>query len=91
MLTTCKVQQQLQKQFGLVDADFAYHESDMYVVHSELVLQWLRKHYPWLRISAFMSPEGTDWNGAGRVCLDVTFAAMDELVEERRPRVSSAL
>ena len=72
--------------FGLEDADFAYHATDLYVVAKPGVREWLQKNHPNPEnITGFTSQEGSGWNGAKRIdlgfgykvaplCLDIPFA-----------------
>ena len=83
-VTTSRIQRRMQKDLGLSDRDFAYHGSDMYVVLTEPVAQWLRTHEPKLQRTLFTSQKGSDWNGAGKICIEVAFAAMAELIADRR-------
>ena len=69
------LQIQLQNALGLADADFAYHETDLYVVRKPLVMEWLRDNYGYFQnVQVFFSQAGSNWNGAGKICLDIPFA-----------------
>jgi hypothetical protein len=60
---------------SLTDADFAFHATDLYVVASPEVENWLENNYEfWLNVSTFMSQPGSNWNGAGKRCFDIPFA-----------------
>jgi hypothetical protein len=60
---------------AMVDRDFASHYTDLYVVASPELMDWLKVNYEWHRqVTLFVSPKGSDWNGAGRTCLDIPFA-----------------
>ena len=80
------LEQQLRAAFpGLTDADFGRHESDLYVVAYPEVGDWLRKNYRFHRnVTTFVSQEGSNWNGAGRVCYDIPFAAWDQWVAAKK-------
>ncbi len=55
--------------------DFAYHATDLYVVATPEVRQWLKTHYTfWANVTTFRSQEGSGWNGAGKLCFDIPFA-----------------
>lgn len=70
-----ELQQRLQEALGLEDGDFAYHATDLYVVAKAGVYEWLKAHYPhWKNIKQFVSQHGSNWNGAGKFCLDIPFA-----------------
>lgn len=61
---------------SLMDADFAtsdYH-TDVYVVIYPEVTAWLQTHYRWWNaVTTFRSPNGSAWNGAGKLCYDIPF------------------
>lgn len=61
---------------GLTDQDFGHHASDLYVVAKPGVREWLKANYEFhVNVTTFKgNPEATDWNGAGKLCLDVPFA-----------------
>lgn len=68
------IQRQLQEALGLEDADFAYHETDLYVVNKPGVYDWLKKNHKfYTNVQFFTSQEGSLWNGAGKLCLDIPF------------------
>jgi hypothetical protein len=70
-----ELQTRMQEALALEDADFAYHATDLYVVHKPLVVQWLKDNYEHFRNACFfVSQKGSNWNGAGKVCLDIPFA-----------------
>lgn len=70
------LQQRMMADLGLTDADFAYHESDLYVVETPAVWEWLRANYAYnSQCRAFNSQEGSGWNGAGKRGIDIPFAA----------------
>lgn len=69
---------------ALSEDDFSRHCSDLYVVNRPGVVNWLRLNYEFFTsVTSFVSPAGSDWNGAGRLCLDIPFAAWDEYEEAR--------
>lgn len=61
---------------SLTDADIAtsdYH-SDVYVVAYPAVTAWLQTNYRWWNaVTTFRSPDGSAWNGAGKLCYDIPF------------------
>lgn len=62
---------------GLGEGDFAYHATDLYVVAKSGVREWLKKNYQFYEnIESFRSQEGSNWNGAGKQCLDIPFAGL---------------
>jgi hypothetical protein len=69
-------QQLLRANLGLTDKDFGYHATDLYVVAKAGVATWLKANYKWWCNATFFTgnPEATDWNGAGRQCIDIPFA-----------------
>lgn len=68
-------QRMLEANLGLTEGDFANHSSDLYVVHKPAVVAWLRQNYKHHRnITCFTSPKDSNWNGAGKACLDIPFA-----------------
>lgn len=70
-----KLQRRLQDALGLRDDDFAYHATDLYVVWSPEVWDWLRENYEYFaNVDKFQGQHGAKWNGAGRTCIDVPFA-----------------
>ena len=75
LMTKPELQISLQKALSLPDADFGYHATDLYVVARLGVYKWLLANFPHYRnITAFVSPKGTAWNGAGLICYDIPFA-----------------
>lgn len=55
--------------------DFAYHATDLYVVYTPEVWAWLQANHPIpANIRGFTSQAGSNWNGAGKRCLDIPFA-----------------
>lgn len=59
----------------LTEDDFAHHATDLYVVASPKVCNWLRMNYEFnSSIQFFTSQTGSNWNGAGKRCLDIPFA-----------------
>jgi hypothetical protein len=65
----------MQEALGLDGADFAYHATDLYVVAKPGVLEWLEANHSYPEnISGFRSQEDSNWNGAGKWCLDIPFA-----------------
>lgn len=63
---------------GLVEDDFATHYSDLYVVYTPQVRKWLKLNYEWFNnITYFNSQVGSNWNGAGKRCIDIPFANAD--------------
>lgn len=80
----CQLEKSLRAECGSGDGDFAYHESDLYVVWSQKASDWLRKNYKYYsNIQFFHSQEGSNWNGAGRRCMDIPFARMDVILESK--------
>lgn len=73
---------------GLTDADFAHHASDLYVVAKPGVHDAIKKLRPTACLSVFTSQTGSNWNGAGKLCWEVTFGRMDEYVQERQAKRS---
>lgn len=72
---TPELQIRLQKALGLSEADFAYHATDLYVVKKPLVMEWLKDNYEFFcNVKPFVSQKGSNWNGAGKICLDIPFA-----------------
>lgn len=70
-----ELQQRMQKDLGLSDDDFAYYATDLYVTATPKVIRWLKQNYRHPNnISTFVSPRDSNWNGAGRLCLDIPFA-----------------
>jgi len=70
-----ELQTRMQAELPLTDSDFAYHATDLYVVYSPLTMAWLRDNYTFFKnILPFVSQKGSNWNGAGKVCLDIPFA-----------------
>lgn len=76
MMTT---KQRLTRQFPqLTESDFSNHETDLYVVAYPFVKEWLTKEYEWPQnVQYFIGNPQAEWNGAGRECADVPFAAWD--------------
>lgn len=68
-----EMQVKMQAELGLEDDDFAYHATDLYVVAKPGVLDWIKKNYPNARPEGFLSQEGSNWNGAGKLCYDIPF------------------
>lgn len=59
----------------LTDQDFGYHANDLYVVAYPEVEQWIKTNYEFPKnVQTFRSPEGSGWNGAGKLCFDLPFA-----------------
>ena len=59
----------------LTDYDFGHHETDLYVVAYPEVREWLKANYEfWSNVESFVSQKGSDWNGAGKLCFDISFA-----------------
>lgn len=72
------LQQQLREAFPqLTERDFGTYYTDLYVVAYPFVCEWLASNYEFYsNVTTFKgSPEATNWNGAGRLCLDIPFAA----------------
>ncbi len=70
-----ELQEKLQAALGLDDNDFAYHATDLYVVAKTGVWEWLRANYEFFKnCEFFTSQEGSNWNGAGKSCIDIPFA-----------------
>jgi hypothetical protein len=71
-----KLQQDLQAAIpALTDNDFACHATDLYVVAHPGVREWLKANYKfYANIASFTSQAGSNWNGAGKQCLDIPFA-----------------
>jgi len=62
---------------GLVEDDFAYHATDLYVVAKSGVREWLVTNYKYYtNVQSFMSQKGSNWNGAGKQCFDIPFAGV---------------
>jgi hypothetical protein len=81
------IKQQLLTAFpGLVERDFATHCSDLYVVFSPEVHEFLSKLKPKPTLKLFSSQAGSDWNGAGLLCIEIVFGYMDEFVAEREAK-----
>jgi len=60
---------------NLEDADFAYHATDLYVVSKPGVVIWLKANYQFFnQVTSFISPKDSEWNGAGKECLEIPFA-----------------
>ena len=74
--TLPELQQRLMDaELGLVEDDFSYHATDLYVVAKPGVREWLKANYEFFsNITGFRSQEGSDWNGAGKFCFDIPFA-----------------
>lgn len=59
----------------LTGGDFSYHATDLYLVWSQEVQDWLKANYEFCSsIRSFVSQRGSLWNGQGRRCLDIPFA-----------------
>ena len=70
-----ELQSRLQAALNLSDSDFAYHATDLYVVKKPLVMEWLKDNYEhFSNVTPFVSQAGSNWNGAGKICLDIPFA-----------------
>ena len=62
-------------ELGLVEDDFAFHATDLYVVAKPGVRDWLKKNYEFYKnCERFISQKGSNWNGAGKECIDIPFA-----------------
>lgn len=69
------LQTRLQAALGLPDDHFHTHATDLYILDSPGVREWLNANYEHARnVTYFRGAEGSDWAGKG--CLDVPFAAM---------------
>lgn len=56
--------------------DFGNHATDLYVVCKPGVREWLKEnHKYYCNVTGFMSPADSEWNGAGKYCLEIPFAA----------------
>lgn len=65
----------LNANLGLTGRDFEYHATDLYVVSLPGVVNWLKRNYKHFEnVTCFVGQEGADWNGSGKVCLDIPFA-----------------
>lgn len=71
-----ELEQQLRQAFSqLTDRDFGYHATDLYVVDYPGIREWLTQNYPFHEnVRSFTGQHGSDWNGAGKACLDIPFA-----------------
>jgi hypothetical protein len=68
----------------LTDDDFAFYATDLYVVYSQPVMEWLRKNHEFHKTcQVFTSPKESGWNGAGQMCIDIPFGG--EWVQKRIP------
>lgn len=71
----CKLQNQLQAALGLPDSDFGYHASDLYVIDSPGVREWLKANYQFYgNVRSFVGSGPWD----GKPCLDIPFALLDK-------------
>ncbi len=69
------MQRLLAADLDLTEGDFAYHESDLYVIAKPGVMGWLKaNHKFYTNVTGFMSPADSEWNGAGKYCLEIPFA-----------------
>ena len=73
---TVPLKQQLMNAFPeLTERDFGSYQIDLYVVAYPKVVEWLKENYPFPNnITSFVGLKGCDWNGAGKLCLDIPFA-----------------
>lgn len=75
----------LNANLNLTEEDFATHYSDLYVVNKPMVYEWLRMNYQFFKnIEYFISQVGSNWNGAGKQCLDIPFA--NEEYFDKKPK-----
>jgi hypothetical protein len=74
---------------GLVADDFAYHASDLYIVAKPGVREWLAANLKHPRnVTTFRSQEGSGWNGAGKLCFEVSFMGLWKKHKDK-PRLSA--
>lgn len=74
MSMKASLQRELQSVFGLADEDFAYQNTDLYVVYSKPVWDWLKSNMNFPQnLTTFTSLVGSGWNGAGKLCIDIPF------------------
>jgi hypothetical protein len=71
-------QRLLEANLNLVEDDFATHYSNLYVVIVPGLIDWLKNNYEWFtNITYFTSQVGSNWNGAGKRCIDIPFANVE--------------
>lgn len=64
----------------LTERDFGSWQTDLYVVAYPHVVNWLKENYQfYTNITRFIGQKGSDWNGAGKPCLDIPFAHQKEM------------
>jgi len=56
---------------NLKEEDFSTHYSDLYVVNYPGISNWLKNNK--IGFSFFESQQGSNWNGAGKKCIDIPF------------------
>lgn len=71
------MQRLLAADLDLTEGDFANHETDLYVLAKPGVHEWLKKNYKYYfsNVIGFTSPADSEWNGAGKYCLEIPFNA----------------
>ena len=80
----CDLQKRMMADLGMVEDDFAGYCSDLYVVATVAVADWLRKNYKFSnQVTSFRSNEGSNWNGAGLLCYTIPFVRMAVWRNER--------
>jgi hypothetical protein len=69
------LEQQIRDAFpNLTDQDFAYQATDLFVVYSKELYDWLKKNYQFFgNCTFFTSQKNSGWNGAGKTCIDIPF------------------
>lgn len=74
------LKEQLQKAIpSLTENDFGRHETDLYVVAYPEVRNWLETNYTfWKNVKTFTGNICPNWNGGGKLCFDIPFAAWEE-------------
>jgi hypothetical protein len=69
------LEQQLRDAFPeLTDRDFGYQATDLYVVWTPEIQKWLQDNYQFYKsCRLFTGAKNSNWNGAGKSCIDIPF------------------
>lgn len=71
------LQRSIEQALNIPRENFAYYRTDLYVVATPGLAEWLVKNYLYAKhITFFVSQAGSYWAGAGKLCVDIPFAGL---------------